>query len=85
MARLARVVIPGVPHDITQRGNRRQPAFFDDEDYAAYLELMADGCREENVPTRCFAPNRRCNESFLLQRLDVIKHLPGRVAGFIRC
>ena len=24
MARLARVVIPGMPHHITQRGNRRQ-------------------------------------------------------------
>jgi len=28
MARLARVVIPGMPHHITQRGNRRQPTFF---------------------------------------------------------
>ena len=38
MARLARVVIPGMPHHITQRGNRRQPTFFCEEDYAAYLE-----------------------------------------------
>jgi putative transposase len=28
MARLARVVIPGLPHHITQRGNRRQQTFF---------------------------------------------------------
>jgi len=28
MARLARVVIPGVPHHLTQRGNRRQKVFF---------------------------------------------------------
>jgi len=39
MARLARLVIPGMPHHITQRGNRRQQTFFHDEDYAAYLEL----------------------------------------------
>ena len=42
MARLARVVIAGMPHRITQRGNRRQQAFFHDEDYAAYVELMGE-------------------------------------------
>ena len=30
MARLARVVIPGVPHHVTQRGNRRQRTFYHD-------------------------------------------------------
>jgi putative transposase len=49
MGRLARVVIPGLPHHITQRGNRRQQTFFQEEDYAAYLELMAQWCREEGV------------------------------------
>ena len=33
MARLARVVVPGVPHPITQRGNRCQQTFLCDEDY----------------------------------------------------
>jgi REP element-mobilizing transposase RayT len=28
MARLARVILPGYPHHITQRGNRRQDVFF---------------------------------------------------------
>jgi putative transposase len=42
MARLARVVIPGYPHHVTQRGNRRLPTFFSDEDYQAYLDLMAE-------------------------------------------
>jgi hypothetical protein len=41
------LVIPGLPHHITQRGNRRQQTFFNDGDYAAYVELMADWCREE--------------------------------------
>jgi hypothetical protein len=36
MARLARVVVPGVPHHMTQRGNRRQATFFSETDYAAY-------------------------------------------------
>ena len=39
MARLARVVIPGLPHHIAQRGNRRERVFFEDADYAAYLDL----------------------------------------------
>ena len=44
MARLARLVVPGHPHHVTQRGNRRQEVFFSDDDYRAYLDLMAEGC-----------------------------------------
>ena len=59
MARLARVVIPGMPHHVTQRGNRRQQTFFHDEDCAAYLELMAEWCGEEGVKIwgYCLMPN----------------------------
>ena len=59
MARLARVVVPGMPHHVTQRGNRRQQTFFHEEDYAAYIELMADRCREEGVTiwAYCLMPN----------------------------
>ena len=42
MARLARVVVPGVAHHVTQRGNRRQETFSDDYDYAAYLSLLGE-------------------------------------------
>ena len=44
MARLSRIVIPNVPHHVTQRGNRRLPIFFSDEDRAAYLALIAEAC-----------------------------------------
>ena len=59
MARLARLVIPGMPHHVTQRGNRRQQTSFNDADYAAYVELMADWCREEGVAiwSYCLMPN----------------------------
>ena len=59
MARLARLVIPGLPHHVTQRGNRRQQTFFNDGDYVAYLELMAEWCREEGVEiwSYCLMPN----------------------------
>lgn len=41
MAKIARLVAPGYPHHVTQRENRRQSVFFCDEDYLAYIELMA--------------------------------------------
>ena len=47
MARLARVVIPGEPHHVTQRGNRRQETFFCDDDYEAYRDLMAEWCERK--------------------------------------
>ena len=53
MARLARLVLPAVPHHVTQRGNRRLPVFFGDEDRQAYLQLIADGAQDSG--TRCLA------------------------------
>jgi putative transposase len=41
MARLARIVIPGWVHHVTQRGNRRQTVFFADHDRLVYLALLA--------------------------------------------
>jgi putative transposase len=59
MARLARVVAPGLPHHVTQRGNRRQRTFFCDEDYDCYVQLMAQFCRVEQVEiwAYCLMPN----------------------------
>jgi len=49
MARLARIIIPGAPHHVTQRGNRRQPIFFSDEDRILYLDLLREGCAAARV------------------------------------
>lgn len=49
MARLARFVIPGVPHHVTQRGNGRQQTFFSDADYRAYRDLLAKHCAAHGV------------------------------------
>jgi REP-associated tyrosine transposase len=59
MARLARVVAAGVPHHVTQRGNRRQQVFFSEEDYAIYKELLIEGCRNARVKVLawCLMPN----------------------------
>jgi putative transposase len=59
MARLARIVVPGVPHHITQCGNRRQPVFFKNDDYLNYLKLMAEWCNSHQVSiwAYCLMPN----------------------------
>lgn len=40
MSRVARVVVPGYAHHITQRGNRGVDVFEDAADYEAYLKLL---------------------------------------------
>lgn len=59
MARIARVVAPGCPHHITQRGNRRQQVFFGDDDYLVYLEMLTAWCGKHNVDiwAWCLMPN----------------------------
>ena len=59
MARLSRVVIPGHPHHVTQRGNGRAQTFFGDGDYALYRALLAANCREAAVEVWawCLMPN----------------------------
>ena len=49
MARLARVVVPGLPHHVTQRGNGRQQTFFDDSDYRLYRALLGRHCAAAGV------------------------------------
>ena len=49
MARLARLVVPDLPHHVTQRGNGRAQTFFCDEDYALYRDLLARGCQAAGV------------------------------------
>ena len=59
MARLPRVVVPGVAHHVTQRGNRRQQLFLEEGDYALYLDLMGEACRSNGVDvwSYCLMPN----------------------------
>ena len=40
MARSARLVSPECPHHVTQRGNRRQDVFRDDQDRLKFIELL---------------------------------------------
>lgn len=59
MPRIARLVVPGIPHHVTQRGNRRLPTFFCEKDYKRYLQIMAEECAEKGVEiwAYCLMPN----------------------------
>ena len=59
MARVARVVSPGMPHHITQRGNRRMPTFLQESDYGVYVSLMRTWCARHGVAivAYCLMPN----------------------------
>ncbi len=59
MTRLPRVVVPGLPHHVTPRGNRRQRTMFRDEDYAEYRRLLSAYCRSSGtqVLAYCLMPN----------------------------
>jgi putative transposase len=59
MTRLARIVVPGLPHHVTQRGNRREPVFLEDGDQLRYLAFLAEGLRKSgtSVWAYCLMPN----------------------------
>ena len=49
MARFARIVVPGLPHHVTQRGNRRARIFDDDSSRQAYLGLVRHYAQQHGV------------------------------------
>ena len=59
MPRKARLVVPGVPHHVTQRGNRRQRTFFTPADYRLYLSIAADEFEAAGLEAwaYCLMPN----------------------------
>ena len=59
MGRMGRVVAPGLPHHVTQRGNRCMQTFFCEADYGYYIALMAEWCVRFDVLVwaYCLMPN----------------------------
>lgn len=59
MARLPRLVLPGYPYHVTQRGNRRQQVFFEDADYVLYRDLLAEAAQRAGAEiwAYCLMPN----------------------------
>ena len=49
LARVVRFVVPGLPHHVTRRGNRRETVSFSDADYELYRDLLAMQCAKHEV------------------------------------
>jgi len=54
MARLPRLVLPGYPYHVTQRGNRRQRTFFEDSDYALYRDMLGEAADRAGSEVWCY-------------------------------
>jgi putative transposase len=54
MSRLPRLVIPGIPYHVTQRGNRRAQTFFEDADYGLYSDLLAQSVEKAGAEIWCY-------------------------------
>ncbi|SEE49405.1 putative transposase [Rhizobiales bacterium GAS188] len=59
MARIARIVVPGLPHHVTQRGDGGERVFFEPGDYELYRDLLAAACHKAKVAVwaYCLMPN----------------------------
>jgi len=54
MPRTARIVIPGRPHHITQRGNRGETVFHNDDQRRLYLRLLEQYANERGLVIRAY-------------------------------
>src|SRR5580658_9171086 len=59
MTRLARMVVCGLPHHVTQRGDRQESIFFGDGDQEIYRDLLGEQTRKAGVEVwaYCLMPN----------------------------
>lgn len=54
MARLPRLIIPNQPHHVIQRGNNRQPIFYDEADYQRFLVWLKEAARFYEVAIHAY-------------------------------
>ncbi len=54
MPRIARVVVPGCPHHITQRGNRGEDVFVNDDQRRRYMDLLAKYAPEHGLAVQAY-------------------------------
>ncbi len=54
MARLPRLIVPGQPHHLIQRGAGRQPVFLDDDDRQRFLRHVKEGARQFTVAIHAY-------------------------------
>ena len=76
VSRLARMVFPGLPHHVTQRGNRREAIFFEDGDQQLYCDMLGEQLRKFRVEVwaYCLMPN---HVDLILTPQERTRHEPG--------
>lgn len=82
MPRTARLVAPGFPHHVTQRGVRRQRTFFSDVNYSMYLDLLRELAKifRVSILAYCLMPNHV--HAILIPRSEEgLSKLMGQVNG----
>lgn len=59
MPRLARVVVPDLPHHVTQPSNHRQRTFFSERDYQLYKVMLGEQATAHavRIAAWCLMPN----------------------------
>jgi len=59
LSRYRRLVVPGYPHHVTQRGVRKQTTFFDNDDFRRYLRLAKEMLEQSDIEVwaYCLMPN----------------------------
>lgn len=55
MPRLTRLDIPNIPQHLVQRGNNRQPIFFDEDDYCCFLDYLREGLSKYSCQLHAYA------------------------------
>jgi hypothetical protein len=75
--------VAGIPHHVTQRGNRRLTTFFHEEDYTAYREFIGEWCPRCGVEVWacCLMPNSGEFRGVIGRVLGVIAGLRWKLAG----
>ena len=56
MALLRRRGLPGYPHHVTERDDRRTHAFFKESGYALYRDLLGQGGKESELGDMAWEP-----------------------------
>ncbi len=82
MPRMARIVMPGYPHHVVQRGHNRQATFAEAADYLRYLDSLS--ALKAECEVRVFAWCLMTNHVHLLlvpARKDSLARLMKRLAG----
>jgi putative transposase len=79
MPRVARIVVAGVPHHVTQRGNNRHDVFFVDDDRRAYLNIFDEQSRKYGLRILAYClMNNHVHHIVIPETADALAKAVGR-------